>query len=636
VNKFSIETAKTSDGRRYSKSVSFDIAEYGAGAVSWIGVVLKQMEERSRTSAYPISEIDLFKKVFGELKNNVACRKIYRERPSAITRKEMHILFTEMEQCIEMSFNWSPAVQAKASMHFRRWMIGLVPENEFAESLNRHSISFRTRLTGRYPSRTILGTKNRDSDELAGIPPIDALPHSNVRDLKGQISKRLDGDASNLISACVSQLEFWAEIRHRLVELGSMEYGEPELQIARSYLINGVGRDRHLREASSIEPKRLMGAVAKLCHDKSFVRTGKANTKINRSPISLTMIELLGVTNDQIESVPHSQILQMPLRAHLHELTAAFVVLLVHTAWNAASLREMPVNCVKPVANGFVIQGFKRKTGQYTPEVLIDASHRGAIAALKLVIWNNARLRSFGFIAPDDENSWYPWPKQHTRPMGCLGKPIRLLAKKYSLPPFTLDQIRTHMLFRLALKHGTPEAARVSAGHSSITVTGRYLDQFLASVLSKSINLEFQRRLEAKIVSDKAGFGTKLPSVHGQTDEPLLKPIGDGTSCANPGSPPNTEWLVGSHCGAKNCHSGQGCVNNRIEITRSRLEEIVRWNAYYRSNWAALYERNPSAFEKYHGPAILMNFALMDYLRKSAYRVQVEQAIDRLKLEVSI
>jgi hypothetical protein len=308
-------------------------------------------------------------------------------------------------------------------------------------------------------------------------------------------------------------------------------------------------------------------------------------------------------------------------------MAMAFIILLIHTGWNAASLRALICSRVTKAEGGYFIQGFKGKTGRDTPEVFIDRSHRGAVEAIELLVWNHERLKSRGCIREDDLSLWHMWPFGGVmRPMGNLDDAIRRLNVRYGVQRFSLDQIRTHMLVRLAVKRGTAEASRVAAGHKSLSITTGYLDQFVVRLMSKSINLEFQRRFEKVVLN--------LAEDHSASQSNILKGVGDGTSCIDPKVPPNKDWLIDGECGARNCHTGNGCPNNRILLTEKRLEEIVRFHLYHKQRWRLLFARNPDEFMKAVGPAILLNSALLSFLQTGLLKDLVKPAIDAITSEI--
>ncbi|WP_238540865.1 hypothetical protein, partial [Herbaspirillum sp. YR522] len=380
----------------------------------------------------------------------------------------MRQLFAQVEELIGRSEKWGDAVKAKASMGFRRRMTEMIKEGEFAESLRRHSTYYRTKLTGKHLPRPILSPELGDL-KMPEDAPIDAFPHTNAIDLKNKIKKRLDEDVRTILDACVSDLRSWQKIRQQLLELARIERSDIEMDNAINFLNGGqYERERSLQnfyEKGIFRPERFLSAASKICTESLHWARIKEIKVIGKSVHSLAMVRALDPNEFVVRNVHFGHVILMALRAHFLELANAFIILLIHTGWNAASLRSLTRPRVREAASGYLIQGFKGKTGKDTPEVFLDKSHRGAIEAIELMLWNHQNLKQRGLISPDDMQLWHMWPKAGViHQMGSLDEPIRLLGEKYGVKRFTLDQIRSHMLVRLAVRHGTAEAAPVAAG----------------------------------------------------------------------------------------------------------------------------------------------------------------------------
>lgn len=631
-----INTQKTSHGRAYSKTVELDLSDLGLKEYSWAAVVLRGLATRSKHKPLHTSDFDLFFRVLKQLRNHLIFQETLVKQPKSIRNDDMRKLFADLENCIEQEFTWKDSTKSRVSMVFRKWVIEEIPVDEFGEDLSRHHILFKTKLTGRAASRPTLSDMGKSFSEEDEEPPVDALPHENIAELKQKISDRYDLDANRLIEACVKETQYWSKLRKTINDLAKLPYSDLELQSAQTYLEKGVGQKQHEEKIKLVAPNRLIGAIAKISSSKEVIKRIRGTAGSGNFGRQL-LIEGLGMSPERAIQVPAIQITLMPLRAHFHELVAAFVLLLCYTAWNSSSLKALTADRIRRMSpTSFVITGYKSKTDQDTPEVFVDSSHKGAQEALELLLWNNAQLKSYGFIESHDQNCWYAWPKKlgeiERQQIGDVTRSINIWLKFYKLRKFSIEQIRGHMLMRIKNTKGTFEAAR-AAGHTSLAVTGNYLDQFLVKLQSKSINLEFQKRFEQTIrIYLQEGHERKRNEGSHQRRLTLIEPIGDGTSCTNPKSPPDPKWIVGGMCEGKNCHVGSGCPNNQIYITPQRVEEIARWARYYAANWQRLYVSNRDSFEKYHGPAILFNLALCEFLRKSLFWPDIKIIFDQVGL----
>jgi hypothetical protein len=298
-NLISIKTINSSHGISYPSVLQWDCNDIGGGSDSWVRLVVQRIANQSMIVPLPTRDIRLFRAVFDLIKVDPICRSLYAIPPKSIGRKEVQILFSVVEDFIARSLTWGPAVQAKASMIFRRRMIESLEETDFAESLNRHSVYYRTRLTGKHNPRTILSGEintNISSEEL----PIDAIPHENATELKEKIKKKLDEDVRNILDACIAEQQQWIKVRQKLIELGRLVYTFEELQIASNYLMK---EKSYFTSAKNISPSRLIGAIAFLCCDSSYKRSSNEKSCSIRNPISMAMIRCLDLEEDFIKNV---------------------------------------------------------------------------------------------------------------------------------------------------------------------------------------------------------------------------------------------------------------------------------------------------------------------------------------------
>lgn len=612
MSKYTVRTSSINNARRFSYEIDFLLTDYGVASDGWLAHAIARMARDSNLKQYFTADVRSFKNALTIVATNPDCRNLLSKPVTAVLRRDIHSLFTMMESILaEEKSSWSGAVQFRTSGLFRRYLMAISNDGVMYEFVGR---PFRSRLSNFRSSRPIL-------PQNPGEMPLDALPHSDVDELKRKISTLLDSQISALIDACIAELNFWDDVRQTLMAHSMLQFTEDELRNANSYILEGIPSGYYAKKFLCMEPKRLLGAIVHvtnitLNHDFAVVRSkGWSKT----SALSRAMLEDVA-SLDQMKPVPHAQILQMNRHSHVCELSAAFILLMIHTAWNADTLRALQVDSIVQDGSSFLIKSFKRKTGKYTSEVVLDSASRGAVQALNLLMWNHHQLKKLKIISDINNEAWATWKRggypcevEHIK---NITQYILRICSRNGIAPFSLEQLRTHMLLRHKVRGRSIEDVSRIAGHTSIDVTGTYLDQFLQKILSKSINLDFQNRLARKLCGPEENM------------QRALYLVGDGTSCVNPRTPPFETWLVNGTCDARHCHSGEGCINSRIEVTRERIEELVCWNGYYERNWQRLYEANTDAFEKLHGPAIIMNFALLSFLKNSIHRDKVCEVID--------
>jgi hypothetical protein len=624
---FLLKTAKSQYGKLYYRNYVIGGTEYRIKPQSWLAIVLQELFNRAQLAPLPTPDVGYFKAVVDLMAQDANCWELMNRSPVRITRKDVTSLFGKMERAVETHLNWEPATLARASMLFRRWMAEICPEGTFFDDISRHPIFYKTFLLGRYRPRLTLSDSVDDSSPALPVPPLDATPHLNLKELRASIEHRLDRDAERLIEACITELTKWNSVRTRLRELSRAKFAPFEMQLARTALRKKL-TDYGRRSVCEIGPEKFLGACA-------FLSTQSEAKHLQPSPYwDDFIVEILQSTLDisigDLDGLRPGHVILLAQRMHSLELIAAFLLLLAYTAWNAGALRVLERSRIRQVKNGYVIQSFKSKTDDDTPEVYLDSEQKGAAVAVELLIWNHSQLRSMGLIAPGEQRLWFTWTSAKRSVMEhqftSMARPLAVFTNRYNLPRFSFDQIRTHMLVRAGVKTKSLEHVRQRAGHVSISTTGHYFEQVLMFKLGKAINLEYQRRIENTVKWDMEASGRKfeIPAMQQYLDRTILVPIGDGTACANPENPPDQAWLHEGTCDAKRCHVGNGCSRNRIVLNRARLEELFRMEMYFRAHWKRLQERNPDAFEAYHGPTMLFNLILVDYVKKSLFWPDVE------------
>ncbi|WP_341677292.1 hypothetical protein [Niveibacterium sp. SC-1] len=571
---------------------------------SWALCSLKAIGERSELAPLPRRDLVIFLRTFEIALRSPDSRQILRSPIQLVGKSEVRQLFTHVEAQIELVDSWGPAVQARASMLFRRWVVEYAGPHRFGEDLARITLVFKTRLTGRHPPRAILSDYIGDHQRDANEPPIDALPNENPADLRTKVASRINADAERLATACISELKFWTSVRRRLDELAALP-GPPYLEKAAErfffYIKKNPGSDL---------PQLLGADFIAACARLADTPARSRHIAFGRVPQSISddITRVLSIDRQRLDAIPGRQILGMRFRAHSLELVAAFYLLLLNTSWNSHTLLDLRSEDIDFDSSFIRLHAYKSKTGQQTQKVILDIHQPGVKLAAELFLFNNSQLKKHGFIRQDDGRGWIGWQRSRSTDGPLLMNFHRIhqhFLKIHQLPHFSKDQIRTHVLVQTALNRGTIEAVRQAGDHASISTTGHYLDQFITKILSSATNLEFQKRFERQII---------------RTANSRLKPVGDGTLCSDPTSPPEPSWLVGGQCGGADCHANLGCSNNRIAITLERIEEVVRLNNYYKRHWTLLANRNPDLMRTHHIPAFLFNSALLEFLRRGTHR----------------
>jgi hypothetical protein len=628
---YAIPTKAAAHGRLYQSVVRLSLTGTLWVPDSWLVGVLEQLSSRANLTALAKADFGSFRRLLSKLLVDDLCLSLLALPCEKVSRTEMRKLFEHVESILIKDDNLAASIKARTSIIFRRWMIDTIPGSRFAEDLTRHPIIFRTSLNGKFPPRRTLSV-DLESYPQKGDSPIDATRHSNSKALRLSLRERLDFDANRLIDCCIAELDFWEKIRHAQIKDAKELIPSAVLLCARLYLTakNPSG------DANKGQPpkngRQFSGACKLICDEQDSVI--KLSSGMDRSAFGLWILkEAMGLPDDRIVGTVPRKVLRISQRAIIDELTAAFVLLLTYTGWNAATLRELSVAQIQYDGDIVSLTSFKPKTGDDTPALRLDLRLPGLRTALDLLHWNNASLISQGLLGKEDGRGWYTWTNSRNASAFLISadfsRSLKAFCIRYNLRAFSLEQVRTHMLVRLFMHSGTAEASRVAGGHLFIDTTAQYLDQFVLRIINRATNLEFQRRLEAVIVFPDREINNRSGLLRHPNG--ALSPVGDGTLCVTPRNPPNSHWLRNGLCDAHHCHANGGCDRNRIHVDEARVEEIYRWNKYYERNWKRLWDTNPEQFMTYHGPSMLFNLALMSYLRGCLFWPEIEALIPNIR-----
>jgi len=625
------KATKRAHGVDYKSVVVFQARQLGITAArTWIAVALLALKEKNETQG-ELQATDL-----GYLRtivDRLCAEKKAKEKMccliNIVGRREVAALFQDVESIIG-GFTWAEATKARGSMYFRRVMVEAVPSALFAEDVHDHSRYFKTSLTGKYVPRQTLSHFPTAADPRAD--PIDAIPHEDVKDLRAKAVQLMETDIGAVKSACEHDLKFWAAIREKLRGYAQTSITDEIYEEILDFINNRKASQRNLISPQDYSTETLLGAFGRF----------ECDVRVNRMKLGIcfdadvrdSILNVLGIPEEEMNGLQLHHIAGLCINFHARELVAAFYALLCHSKWNSDALRSLRRGNIEKHERQYKIQGFKNKTNDYTPPVLIEPGDGPAWMAMNLLLWNHDQLKSKGLIDENQQLMWFSWTRQQALPMTkcytAFSRPKHALLSRHNVPWFSDEQVRNHNLTLTSLrKRDGIFDAQVDAGHAGLGTTEHYVDQFINQLLISSQNLEFQRRLDStlriELWGEQSDFVKRLRFQ--KFDERLALPVGDGTSCVDASNPPDIAWLAGEKCDGKHCHAGNGCKNNRISITQSRVEELWRFLGYYKKNWRRLLAENEDAFREFHAPAMLFALTFMDFLRGSQYWSDVKKLI---------
>lgn len=632
---YKISAKATTKGRTYFSEILISLRELKISRKSWIAEQFQLLQDKSAALAVLKSEVDLYLYTVKLLAKNEEGLKLLCLPASEVGRKVIYKLFSLEEQLLHISDRTSEG-KTKASSSFRKFVINLAQEQKLKdEEISARSVGFQSTLGHKSPPRSLISDitdKSRDPDLAA---PISALSHSDARDLITKTRLRLEHDLVLIRESCVRELETCKALRERLGELSKRKCPAHVVVNAGKVLTaEHLPKNAHRSALEKVSTETIFAAYQEI-----IARDGLAKLERPYSPIfwgNKVLLKDYLRENEMHLMGPGARIHFLPYRMISQELVAAFILLLSYTGWNSSTLQAMGPDDIVVTGEWITLKGYKGKTDTFVTDSHLDAKQPGVKLAIELILWNRAQLIELGFLPKDSKFLWCTWTV-HYCPIEFqyvgFQDGLRKFQEHYSLPHFSLDQIRPQILAYESLKAKNPDYVRQLASHKRLATTGHYLDQILMRNLSSAINLEFQRRLENtvlfRLANEDGAFTSRVQMKH--VDLRLLMPLGDGSSCKNPAAPPDESYLIGGLCDGKRCHMGDGCGNRTVIVDVENLKSLIRKRRYYKMNWRRLEAKNSIAFEKFHVPAILFNLGLYDYIKSSSFRhylMRIEREIE--------
>lgn len=443
-------------------------------------------------------------------------------------------------------------------------------------------------------------------------PPVGAMRYRNTKDLKAIQLARLEQDLERISHACVEELNSYANACSVVERIRSKSFLRSA--IAESLEILRAGRIKSI-VLTEAEMAPLLAEYAAL--DAMPKAAFESPDYLGTDILGPYLADLMGVDQPRL-----LRALRYAYYPNQEVLVAAILAIQIQTGWNISSVMELSARNISalPHGGGYLIQSVKTRTGDDTPQNLVEGAENPAVVAIQFALNRLSLLKERGWAASAESSLWLSPRSNYAKSKGLqisnLAKGLVKLREKYRLPKFTFEQIRVQKLTTVHLRRG-PIAAAEMAGHSSYTVIGGYIDHLATRTLNSAVNLEFQKRWEEEVFAPL--------EVKGRTTGRLI-PIGDGTSCKDAAEPPSPSWLKAGMCEGVSCHVGGGCANRVVQITPERINEVILTRKYYLANWKRLRASNPDQFATLHMPNMEFNFYLYEHLRQGPYRSLLNDA----------
>ncbi|WP_143521045.1 hypothetical protein [Pseudomonas rhodesiae] len=611
-----------SNGRAYDRTEVFDLGVLGIAQDAWIATALKQMSSRSLHEQLTTSYTYGIQQSLSELAVDANAMDILNKIESALTASDLHRLFLILERRLLQRTDKKAESRRKTSFSFRNLVINT--SFDCLDEISRDSINYKTILGKlRTDPRPILNSERHSEIQNDKIP-LGAVPHDNYNELISRSIELLATDLQKIIDACIADLDN-ADLLRKLITHSEQQPRQASTEkIIRRFIYKAYPTSYDIRHYEKLHPQKRLNAYLNIIKEDKLFHNGAPLWIGYKIPKLLQQAEIpstLGFSSRHI--------LALPTRACFTEMQAIFILLLCRTGWNKASLFAMEINNIiyDEEYGHYEIQGYKSKTDDLTPSVFIDRQEKIYQKAIDRLIWNREQLVLLDFIPATEQRVWFSWASSketYTERSVMIQMTPEAFIERHGLFKFTLEQIREQVC---NLEHYTTrstEHTRRKLGHTSIRTTGHYLDQLFSRNINSSINLEFQKRLEKKII-----FNMGKVKI---ADTIELTPIGDGALCSDPINHPFKSTQSDENiCNAHNCHIGDGCPNRVIEIDEFRITEVIRTRNYYYHHWKQLYSENLDNFSMRIAPRIIFNEALYSFINSSAYGYilrQIEEAIN--------
>lgn len=464
---------------------------------------------------------------------------------------------------------------------------------------------------------------------------IGNISHTDLKDLRSQTEKILQERKDGLEKAAARELQSYEEIFVMQTELLAINI-DPKICEKISVWVKAPKRSDiasipqcSARDFSAVFLQYLRKEKPPFC-PSGFV----PDARLPRSRIDWTQIPNVLEYRFKYSLLPWFFVHH---RLPNNVLTAIFLLLLSHTAWNPGSVGELTVDgIIKLAEGGYRLQSYKSKTDDHTPVVEIPRHMALLCKSIDLLLWNYQQLSKFSLIDTKKEKRvWFGWQDDDFKTTIDIVNESRVksFCRRHGIKPFAPSELRPLKAALTYIPQGDLEAVRVLLGHNDLKTSDDYLRNTLFFRLNEAMILEFQRRIETTISYIHGGdpliIKRSLSSKH--IDGKLFfVPTGDGGACANFFSGPKpVSTTEDEPCEALACHNGNGCHNYRTVINETTLEAALRSLAYYRSRWQSLFERNHLAFSKLHLPKIIYTHVLLKIVseqRPDLY-LKVEKAI---------
>lgn len=610
-----IQTVFTLHQTQYFYEVNVERLQFGLVSSSWVWAAINAEADRSEIRRSQNAEISACLKVLESLKSHVRWRRLSSKTVEQLEMEDLILMFSDIEDKISESA-YSPNVKHSYSIRTRALLKRYLKKMGFAK-IERVSVYFKSKLQlDRSQHRKLISDMPVKSGSDV-VPPLGALRHENIANLRRKTEEALLETLDKITNACVCVLDA-ADKQYAGVQTLLREPVD-EVMLARLLAHALTGR-------FDVKTRAWVGMldIREVAH--AYLHIVLRCLPLNERATNLQILRQKEIDKylcRRLDLARSSFVLFFQVGT-LRTLVACLLLIQRHTKWNVNSVLELNETFISAVEPPFEMHSLKKRTNTLTPVVLVEKGDSNVLRAIEYLRDRLRFMKQMKWLSEEENRFWLSAKSARAgkkiEPLIGWGSELINFCADFGLPKFSFEQMRVQTLALEAVQRGA-SSAQGSAGHQSISTTGIYIDQLLLNRLNSAVNYEFQLRIESEVVyvNDETQRGPIL-----------MFPVGDGSSCSNPSSPPFDEYLKQGACDGNRCHSDGGCENNTIRIDDLRVEEAVRTSLYYGANWKRLHENNVDAFVDRHLPNMIFNIALIEVLKRGPYGHLVKSVMGRI------
>ena len=612
-----LQTRENVYGRHRTRPIRIDLQQLGLTVSGLIGVSLAAMEQPAHNSL--VCRIrTVLRLVTSHPQHGREIRALLSEQPSNLTTLDIWRLFALCEECIAQREAAGVWASGYAYSSLLRAAVMDCPAPLRGGAHIRMSVSFVTRFEEQSAIRFLISeTPDPHSPDTRYRAPVQETRHSSYAELKEKIGDHLEYRLNRIVAAAWDVVEGFWKSRDAF-----LQYTEPftlpagAVDHIESLLPKSLSRSAY-RELRRYSPAQLLRAYAEIARRRELFayanwrRWSHANHLVLADDFSrnVPIVARYAISSRQITNVVLCEWLLPP-----YVLYAALIILLERAAWNPTTVLGLCPSQIERLSDGCIeLHPLKFRNDSYSPykSPADDNRFRKLIDEL---LAHHAVLHKHWEL--DADGPLLAVATMRGVPQAVLpGHIHKRFIEEYSLPKFTLRQIRDQDLSKLFVRTDNPELVKVRAMHANLEMTSTYLRRTTLRLMNRANINEYQKRFAATAVFAIAGSteAKRRGYIVRDVDQKLFE-TGNGLLCAAPMQGP--VGCVGQDglCRAELCGE---CDNVRVIVTESRIREAILAKTHYTTHFQRYVEVAPGVLNENRLRMIEYTVALCEFMKSS-------------------